>query len=281
MTNLPDVLAGTNTQQVRLDLAGVSTPVLIAGAGPPVVLLHGPGAYGSTWQPVIRLLARSHRVIAPDLPGHGASAVLSGKLDLPRAVTWLGDLVEQTCPLPAVVVGHLTGGALAARFAADNSHAVSRLVLVTPMGLAPFAPSPQFGAALTGYFGKPTADSHDALWRECVRDLDELRERMGERWEQMKLYNIDRASTPSVADAMGIFLDVFGMPTIPPDTLARIVVPTTLIWGRYDGIVRLSVGEAASERYGWPLRIIETGNEPALEAPEAFVQAAFGNEERA
>jgi pimeloyl-ACP methyl ester carboxylesterase len=271
------LLAAAPVTERRLDLAGVSTPVLEGGAGPPVVLLHGPGAYGSAWLPVLHTLVATHRVIAPDLPGHGASVVLGGVLDARRVLDWLGELIEQTCRTPAVLIGHLVGGAIAAQFASDQDHLVDRLVLVTPTGLAPFAPTPAFGAVLTGYLTNPTGETHDELWRECVGDLDELRSRMGERWDDMRRYNIDRAHTPAVAQALHALLDQFGMRVIPPDVLAGITVPTTLIWGRHDAIVPVAVGTAASTRYGWPLHVIDAGNEPALEAPEALLRAAFGS----
>ncbi len=90
----------------------------------------------------------------------------------------------------------------------------------------------------------------------------------------MKSYNLDRARTPSVSEAQGTLIELFGMSAIPPERLDTIAVPTTLIWGRHDSIVRLSIGEAASSRYGWPLHVVENaGNEPALEAPDAFLQA--------
>ena len=61
----------------------------------------------------------------------------------------------------------------------------------------------------------------------------------------------------------------FGLPAIPPAELARIAVPTTLIWGRHDRATRLQIAEAASARYGWPLHVIENaGDDPPLEQPE-------------
>lgn len=269
------LLAMAPVTERRLDLAGVSTAVLEGGNGPQVVLLHGPGAHASAWIEVIRILVRSYRVIAPDLPGQGASVVRDGALDANRLLAWLGELFEQTCRTPAMLVGHLTGGALAARFAAGLDHLVSRLILVTPMGLAPFAPTPRFGAALTNYLTGPTSDTHDELWRECVRDLDDLRARMGERWDSLKRYNLDRAQLDTVAEAQSVILEQLGTPAIPPEVLAGITVPTTLVWGQHDTIVPRAVGEEASRRYGWPLHIIDAGNEPALEAPEALVRAAF------
>jgi pimeloyl-ACP methyl ester carboxylesterase len=65
-----------------------------------------------------------------------------------------------------------------------------------------------------------------------------------------------------------------GIPPIPPADLARIAVPTILIWGRDDGQVRLRIAEAASARYGWPLRVIDDArDDPAIEQPEAFLAA--------
>lgn len=270
------LLAALPVSERRLDLAGVSTAVLEGGerTNPPLVLLHGPGAYGASWSPVIPGLTATHRVIAPDLPGQGASEVSDGPLDVNMVLNWLGELIEHTCPAPPVVVGQLIGGAIAARFVAESPARVDGLVLVVPLGLAPFAPSPDFGAAMTGFFAGPSAETHDALWSHCVYDLDDTRERIGATWEPLKAYNLDRARTPSVSAGMQSLLDVFGMPAIPPDVLARVSVPTTLLWGRHDAVVPLAVAEAASERYGWPLHVIEqAGNEPAIEAPDAFMRA--------
>jgi pimeloyl-ACP methyl ester carboxylesterase len=73
---------------------------------------------------------------------------------------------------------------------------------------------------------------------------------------------------------MRILMRELGVPAIPPTDLERIAVPTTLIWGRYDRVLRLRIAEAASARYGWPLRVVENaGNDPNLEQPEAFLQA--------
>lgn len=49
---------------------GVRWHVQIAGDGPPLLLLHGSGASTHSWRDLLPLLARTHTVIAPDLPGH-------------------------------------------------------------------------------------------------------------------------------------------------------------------------------------------------------------------
>src|SRR5687768_11674910 len=113
----------------RIELAGISTAVLEAGAGPPMVLLHGPGAYAAGWLPAIPALSAGHRVIAPDLPGHGATAGTETPLSADRVLSWLDALIDRTCPTPPVLVGQLVGGAIAARFAADTAGRIRALVL--------------------------------------------------------------------------------------------------------------------------------------------------------
>ena len=94
------VLAGAPVTEQRWDLAGVSTAVLEAGQGPPVVLLHGQGGWAGMWLSVITELMKTHRVLAPDLPGLGASQVPDGPPDADRVLAWLGALIQRSCPAP-------------------------------------------------------------------------------------------------------------------------------------------------------------------------------------
>jgi pimeloyl-ACP methyl ester carboxylesterase len=90
----------------------------------------------------------------------------------------------------------------------------------------------------------------------------------------VEAYALDRARAPGVNAALKHLMPQLGMPAIPPAELARITVPTTLIWGRHDRQVRLGLAEAASARHGWPLHVIErAADDPAVEQPEAFLQA--------
>jgi pimeloyl-ACP methyl ester carboxylesterase/protein-L-isoaspartate O-methyltransferase len=276
------LLAALPVTERRLQLAGVSTAVLEGGDGPPVMLLHGPGGYAAHWMGVIPGLVTDHRVIAPDLPGHGASEVEDGALDAEHALAWLGALVERTCKTPPVLIGQLLGGAIAARFAIWHGDRLSGLVLVDTFGLAPFEPAPAFGQALHRFLAAPNAVTHQDLWRYCAFDLDGLRQRMGGRWQPFEAYNLDRARTPGVQAAIAALMESCGVPAIAPTDLARIAVPTTLIWGRHDLATPLAVAEAASARYGWPLHVIEDANDdPPVERPEALgraLRAALGRE---
>jgi pimeloyl-ACP methyl ester carboxylesterase len=271
------LLAGLPVEERRRHLAGVSTAVLEGGdgaEGPPVVLLHGPGEFAATWLPVLPQLVRAHHVVVPDLPGHGASRIDGGPLDAGRVLDWLGELVEQTCAAPPVLVGKTIGGAVAARFAAEDRRRPAALVLVDTLGLTAFDPAPRFGLALHRFLGDPTRRSYERLMEFCVFDLDRVREHIGARWDTYAAYAVELAADDRVQAALGGLIGQFAAAPIPPEQLARIEVPTTLIWGRHDLATPLSVAEAASARYGWPLHVVEdAGDDPALDRPDAFVDA--------
>jgi pimeloyl-ACP methyl ester carboxylesterase len=264
------LLAWTGLTERVLPLAGVATAVLEGGAGPPVILLHSSGEFAALWSRVIPDLVRTHRVVAPDLPGHGASMGVDGELDAGRVLGWLAELIGGTCPSPPVLVGHGLGGAIAARFAAGHAERIAGLVLVDAFGLAGFEPAPSFGSALHQFLAEPTELTRDSLFGQCFVDLDRLRAQVGERWEPLAAYALDRARTPGQQSALGALMPEFAAPA----DLTRIAVPTTMIWGRHDLQVPLSVAETAKARFGWPLHVIEdAGDDPPMEQPAAFMTA--------
>lgn len=279
MTTTPDharerLLAETPLDERRMRLAGAATTVLEGGAGPPMVLLHGPGEFAATWLPVLPDLVRTHRVIAPDLPGHGASAAPDGPLYPDRVLDWLDALIEHTCPAPPVLAGRVVGGAIGARFAIEHPGRLAHLVLVDTLGLAPFEPAPRFGLALYRFLADPTAATYDRFMEFCAFDLDRVREQLGHRWAPYASYAIELAGSPGVQAAMGALIAQFAATPITPAQHARIDVPTTLIWGRHDLATPLQVAEAAGTRYGWPLHVIEdAGDDPPLDRPLAFLGA--------
>jgi pimeloyl-ACP methyl ester carboxylesterase len=269
------VLAGAPVTEQRWDLAGVSTAVLEAGQGPPVVLLHGQGGWAGMWLPVIPELTKAHRVLAPDLPGLGASEVPDGPPDADRVLAWLGALVQRTCPAPPTLVGASLGASIAARFAIAHPDRLSRLVLVGAGSLGRFRPTPGLVFAMVRFIARPTQRTQQRFLRQVAVDPARVRALMGERWETSQAYNLDRARTPSVRAANRRMLRELGTKTIPPEDLARIAVPTSLIWGRHDRVMRLRIAEEASARYGWPLHVIEDAGHFTMEQPEAFRAALW------
>jgi pimeloyl-ACP methyl ester carboxylesterase len=101
----------------RVPVAGLELTVRSAGAGPPVLLLHGFPDSGALWDAVMPLLVASgYRVIVPDLRGFGDSdappAVREYRLEY--AVADLVALLDRLCPQePVRVIGH-DWGAVAA-----------------------------------------------------------------------------------------------------------------------------------------------------------------------
>jgi pimeloyl-ACP methyl ester carboxylesterase len=189
-------------------------------------------------------------------------------------MTWVGELIEQTCSTPPVLVGKGAAGAIAARFAVDHSDRLQALVLVDSYGLARYRPPLGMVLTFAGVVLRPTERGLERGFRNyCFTDLDGLRGEMGERWDAMAAYALDRFRTPTVRAAMRHLMRPLAS-AIPPHDLARISVPTTLIWGRHDRGVRLNVAEVASERYGWPLHVIEGArDDPAIEQPQGFLEA--------
>jgi pimeloyl-ACP methyl ester carboxylesterase len=268
------LLAGLPVDDRRLELAGIATAVLEGGAGPPVVLLHGPGEFSAVWGRAIPELATSHRVIVPDLPGHGASGLPDGRLDLDRVLAWLSELIERTCDRPPTVAGHLMGGAIALRFAANRPDQVRSLVLVDSFGLSWNLPKLRFAVPLAAFIVRPTEHTRDRFLDKCFVDFDGLREQVGDQWDAFGAQALEWAQTKTSKATLRSLMSEFGLRPIPAADLAQITTPTSLIWGRHDLQTPLRVAQAASAKYGWPLHVIDGArDDPFFERPAAALRA--------
>lgn len=106
------------------------------GDGPPIVLLHGIGLHGRTWDQVVRALPASARVLAFDLRGHGRSPAGPPPAD---GHVWWSDLGEDVAQAlrrldlaPAIGVGHSMGGHALVFAAAAAPQRFSSLLLLDP-----------------------------------------------------------------------------------------------------------------------------------------------------
>ena len=104
------------------------------GHGRPVVLLHSSASSGSQWAGLAEQLSRSRRVIVPDLPGYGKSAVAEREapLSLDAEAEAVFDLIE-TLGEPVDLVGHSFGGAVAVKIALRWPEAIRTLTVVEPV----------------------------------------------------------------------------------------------------------------------------------------------------
>lgn len=266
------LVAGLPVTERRLPLSGVSTTLLEGGAGPPLVFVQV--EFALVWFRVIPDLVRTHHVIAPDLPGLGESELPDTRYDIDTAMGWLGALIEQTCDARPVLVGKGPAGALAAQFAIHHGDRLAGLVLVDAHGLERFRPRPGMALSYMGVLARPTQQRVErSFGTYCFTDLDRVRADLGERWGWFSAYAVSYFRSKRVKKATRTLLPRLGK-AIPPEDLARISVPTTLIWGRHDVGMRVEVAEAAGARYGWPLQVIDGArDDPALEQPDAFLRA--------
>ncbi len=99
------------------------------GRGPTIALVHGLGSRASHWLPTARLLARNHRVVLIELPGHGTSA-MPEEFSLEQAARSLDQALAAESRDPVILVGHSVGGLVAAAEAIENPSRVLGLVLV-------------------------------------------------------------------------------------------------------------------------------------------------------
>lgn len=109
----------------------------MAGAGPPLLLVHGLGGNRLTWDGVLDALATTHTVIAPDLPGHGQSDAPAGDYSLGAHASALRDLLIALGHRSVTLVGHSLGGGIAMQFAYQFPDRTDRLVLISSGGLGP------------------------------------------------------------------------------------------------------------------------------------------------
>lgn len=135
----PDA-AGPGAPVLRLRSGGIGWQLQRAGTGPALLLLHGTGSSGRSWSRVAQLLAQRFDVIAPDLPGHGGTAMLpAGRARLEDFAAAIRTLSTDLRIEPPLIVGHSAGAAIAARVALDIAGRASPRVLSLNGALRPLA----------------------------------------------------------------------------------------------------------------------------------------------
>lgn len=112
-------------------LSGVTLHYVAAGAGEPVVLLHGFPQTWAAWRRVIPALAGRYRVVAPDLRGLGASSRPAGGYRKSRVAEDVWELMNGVLGHDRfMVAGHDWGGPTAFALAAAHRDAVRKLAIL-------------------------------------------------------------------------------------------------------------------------------------------------------
>lgn len=106
-----------------------------AGAGPPILLLHGTGSSLGTWDRVAESLAGDYDVIRLDLPGFGLTGPRADRdYTIAAFVNVVVDFLRDLAVQPAVIVGNSLGGNIAWNTALDAPERVAALVLINATG---------------------------------------------------------------------------------------------------------------------------------------------------
>jgi pimeloyl-ACP methyl ester carboxylesterase len=238
-----------------------------AGAGPPLVLVHGAAEDGRIWQPQLDALSDELTVVAWDEPGAGRSSDLPADFRLADYAHCLAALIEALALGPAHVAGLSWGGTVVLELYRHRPDLVAALILVDTYagwkGSLPeeevrarvahavemlAAPADEFDPTFPGLFaGDPPAG--------FVPLLEEIA--AGVRPASVRTQLLLMAETDQ------------------RDLLPRIAVPTLLIWGELD--VRSPLGVARHFEASIPnvqlVVIPDAGHVSNLEQPEQFNEA--------
>ncbi|HWT93148.1 MAG TPA: alpha/beta hydrolase [Solirubrobacteraceae bacterium] len=124
-----------STHQKWVWVEGRPANVIELGEGPPLVFVHGLSGSWQNWLEQLPVFARTHRVIAMDLPGFGESPMPREKITISGYGRWLDALLDALSIQGATIVGNSMGGFIAAETAIKFPHRVERMVLVSAAGL--------------------------------------------------------------------------------------------------------------------------------------------------
>jgi pyruvate dehydrogenase E2 component (dihydrolipoamide acetyltransferase) len=189
----------------------------LAGAGPPVALIHGFGADRLSWAATVPALAGARALHAVELPGHGQAGAVPDPATPEALAREVARAVAPLGPLP--VIGHSLGGAVALHLAAQRPDLVTRLVLIAPAG---------WGRGLDATFLRelPRAEDAETLQRVLERLVVQTRHiPPGLAAHLLTELDTRRAGLARIAEAVL---------AAPPPPVPE--VPAAVIWGAEDAV---------------------------------------------
>jgi pimeloyl-ACP methyl ester carboxylesterase len=265
----------------NVELHGSRVAYRVVGEGPLLLLVHGITSDASVWDRVIPGLARSHTVIAPDLPGHGASDKPKGDYSLGAHACALRDLLLALGHERATLVGHSLGGGIAMQFSYQFPETCERLVLVDSGGLGREVSVLLRAASLPGselVLPVLAASRLLDLGARVGGLLDRVGLRLGTDLEQMARGHStlsDGASRAAFLHTLRAVVDAGGQRVDARNRLYLAErVPLLVIWGARDSIIPVSHGRAAHAALpSSRLEVLDrSGHFPQLDEPECFLE---------
>ena len=254
--------------------AGIDWHVTEQGSGRPLLLLHGFTGAAASWSDHLGAFASGHRVIAPDLPGHGSTpAPPEDAMTVEATADALADLLASLGAAPADVLGYSLGARIALRLAIAHPVSVARLILESPSaGIA----DPAARAA------RQAADEQlaDRIERDGIATFVTV-------WEHSPVFASHAALAPDVVERqrairlagdpveLAASLRAAGQGSMEPIhlRLGEIRAPTLVITGNLDSVAGTRAIEVAEGIPGARLvRLDGVGHTPHLETPDTFAR---------
>jgi pimeloyl-ACP methyl ester carboxylesterase len=260
----------------ELEWRGTRLRYAVGGDGPPLVLVHGLGGTVENWRALAPPLAARHRVVVPDLPGHGKSAPLPEARDVDALADAVLAIAATENVRNAVWVGHSLGGVVGLRAAALYPEAVRGLVLAAAAGIGSASRAAQatlavLGVARPGRLIAPYRHTwaHSRLGRRVAfgwwgaADPDALAPELAEAFLVGPAHHTDMRQAGKALLA-----------TDPRIDLDRVTCPCLCLWGASDNWVRVEDGIEYARRLRAPLRTIAgCGHLLIGERPDACLAA--------
>lgn len=263
----------------RVMVDGMSIQYLEAGTGTPLLLLHGYEQSATSWRWVIPVLARTHRVLALSLPGHGDSAPAVGGYAPGRDLApFVADFLDILDVGPLDVVGNSVGGAVALRLALADPDRVRTLTLVDSAGLGrevhpllALDTLPIVGelaillSRMPGGHVQRTSMSAAMLFAQPWRVPAEF------FTEQHAVARRPGHLEASTAMARALF-DATGQREVLLDRLHTLTMPTLVVWGERDYVLPACHARVAVDRlrHGRLSLFADCGHLPHVERPDQF-----------
>ncbi len=256
---------------------GINTHYVEAGAGRPLLLIHGLGASVVTWRDNIGPLAESFRVIALDLPGHGDSDKPDIDYAGPTIVRLIARFVGAIGIEKTAIVGNSVGGALGLMVALAHPNLVSGLILVGSAGLGKeistyvkLVSVPLLGQLLessklggTKFMLYNVFHDRSLVSPELLEELYRSRQMRGAKEAVVRVIH----NTVNMRGVRDDFVLI--------DELKDLPMPTMVVWGAEDRIFPVSHAyRAADSSPQTVLKIFEEcGHWPHMEKATAFNSA--------
>src|SRR6202167_4091297 len=252
-TSAPSQPQETVVHDRRITVDGVETQYLEAGAGPLLLLLHGHEQSATSWRWVIPALARTRRVLALSLPGHGESGPAAGGhapgVDLAPFVAAFCSAVGAETPID--LVGHSAGGAIALRFALADPARIRTLTLVDSAGLGgevhpllAVDTLPGIGELAVMISRMPGGDLARTTMSAAMLFAQPWRIPAEFFTEQHALGRRPGQLEASTAMARALF-GPHGQRQILTDRLPTLTTPTLIVWGEQDYLLPVQHAHAA------------------------------------